>query len=273
MAVTFAEFFPGAHASSVFIEASSLDVFASAGVFRGHKAPGRMPDAARWKHALPFFRDSFALEIFWTIVHEASIRSKDDIPFMAGLACGMKNGSILRMRLIVLAFVLAAATLHAQEAEQRKRMIFPSANAGPQSAAAPAPVTPAGPETPGKPQDPAAVINSFFLALKSGQVDAAYEGLVKNTIISERKDNVKELMESTKKALDSYGPISGYEVVDSLAVGTSLVRQTCISWNQDLPLRWRFYFYRSEGGWKLVDMRVDDGLVELFEEAGRRKKD
>ena len=50
------------------------------------------------------------------------------------------------------------------------------------------------------------------------------------------------------------------------------MRQTCISLNQDLPLRWRFYFYRSEGAWKIVDMRVDDGLVELFEEAGHRQK-
>ena len=95
---------------------------------------------------------------------------------------------------------------------------------------------------------------------------------MKDTIIAERKQNVDDLKESTKKALDHYGPLSGYEVVDTLQVGSSLLRQTCISLNQDLPLRWRFYFYRSEGGWKIVDMRVDDGLVELFEEAGRRQK-
>ncbi len=179
------------------------------------------------------------------------------------------------MRLILVALVFVASALHAQDAEQRKRMIFPSANPEPQPSAAPAHSAPAVAvaEPAGKPLEPGALINSFFLALKSGQVDAAYEGLVKNTIIAERKDNVKELKESTKKALDSYGPISGYEVVDSLSVGTSLVRQTCISLNQDLPLRWRFYFYRSEGVWKIVDMRVDDGLVELFDEAGRRKKD
>jgi hypothetical protein len=46
----------------------------------------------------------------------------------------------------------------------------------------------------------------------------------------------------------------------------------CISLNSDLPLRWRFYFYKSQGAWKLVDLRVDDGLVELFEEAGRARK-
>ncbi len=167
---------------------------------------------------------------------------------------------------------MTATLLHAQESDQRKRMIFPSANPEPQASASPSPASTAAPATGEKHQDPAAVIAAFFYALKAGQVEAAYEGLVKNTIIAERKENVNELKESTKKALDSYGPVSGYEVVDTLQVGSALVRQTCISLNQDLPLRWRFYFYRSEGAWKIVDMRVDDGLVELFEETARRQK-
>jgi hypothetical protein len=42
--------------------------------------------------------------------------------------------------------------------------------------------------------------------------------------------------------------------------------------NEDLPLRWRFYFYRSENKWKLVDLRVDDGIVELFDEVARNRR-
>lgn len=194
-------------------------------------------------------------------------------PLMPGLACRRKNGSILPMRFLVIA-LLATSTLHAQEADQRKRMVFSTTSpaAQPSATASPTPALSSEPAAPAKHPDPAAAIGAFFLALKAGQVDAAYEGLVKNTIIAERKENVNDLKLSTKKALDSYGPVSGYEVVDTLQVGSSLMRQTCISLNQDLPLRWRFYFYHSEGGWKIVDMRVDDGLVELFEEAGQRQK-
>jgi hypothetical protein len=112
----------------------------------------------------------------------------------------------------------------------------------------------------------------FFLALKAGQVNAAYDALVKDTIIAERTQDVTGLKERTKQAIDSYGPISGYEVVDEKVVGASLLRRTCVSLNASLPLRWRFYFYRSEGTWRLVDLRVDDGLVELFEESGRARK-
>ena len=179
------------------------------------------------------------------------------------------------MRFLIIVLLASAATLHAQEADQRKRMIFSTTNPDGRAtdAVSPAPAAPAAPAEPAaKHQDPAAAIGAFFLALKAGQVDAAYEGLVKGTIIAERKQNVDDLKESTKKALDHYGPVSGFEVVDTLQVGTSLMRQTCVSLNQDLPLRWRFYFYRSESGWKIVDMRVDDGLVELFEEAGHRQK-
>lgn len=177
------------------------------------------------------------------------------------------------MRLIVTVLLAAATILHAQDADQRKRLIFSTTTPDGQlpASATPTPAE-AQPEPAAKHPDPAAAIGSFFLALKAGQVDAAYEGLVKNTIIAERKENVNDLKESTKKALDHYGPVAGYEVVDTLQVGTSLMRQTCISLNQDLPLRWRFYFYHSENVWKIVDMRVDDGLVELFEEAGRREK-
>jgi len=176
------------------------------------------------------------------------------------------------MRLIVTVLLAAASILNAQDADQRKRLIFSTTTPDGHPSATATPTAAAQPEPAARHPDPAAAIGAFFLALKAGQVDAAYEGLVKNTIIAERKENVNDLKESTKKALDHYGPVAGYEVVDTLQVGTSLMRQTCISLNQDLPLRWRFYFYRSENAWKIVDMRVDDGLVELFEEAGRREK-
>lgn len=113
---------------------------------------------------------------------------------------------------------------------------------------------------------------AFFLALKAGQVDAAYEGLVRGTIIAEKQDDVNALKARTMQALDNYGAVTGFEVVDTMEVGESLLRLTCLSLNKDLPLRWRFYFYRTTQGWKIVDLRVDDGLVELFEDAARARK-
>lgn len=117
--------------------------------------------------------------------------------------------------------------------------------------------------------DPRDRIDAFFQLLSRDRVEAAYEGLVTGSIIEERKEDVETLKTRTQRALDAYGPIRSYDVLQETAVGSSLRRYTCLSLNEDLPLRWRFYFYRSGPGWKLIDIRVDDGLVELFEELGQ----
>lgn len=169
---------------------------------------------------------------------------------------------------IALYFLLATSALAQQtNSEGGNRLIFLPGAKTPLSNATPTP-----PPAPRRTDTPTQAMEAFFLALKSGQIPAAYDGLVHGTIIADRKEDVAALKEKTMQAIDNYGPISGFEVVDEKTVGQSLQRFTCISLNTDLPLRWRFYFYKSDAGWRLVDLRVDDALVELFEEAGRAKK-
>ena len=171
---------------------------------------------------------------------------------------------ITAMRYVLFLLLASAAASLAQKSDGKERLIFPPGAKEPE--ASPTPTATRNLDT------PAETLDLFFLALKAGQVDAAYEALVKDTIIAERKEDVDSLKKRTKDAIESYGPIVGYELVDEKIVGTSLLRRTCISLNTDLPLRWRFYFYKSEGTWRLVDLRVDDALVELFEESGRARK-
>ncbi len=173
---------------------------------------------------------------------------------------------VASMRFVLFLLLASAVVSPAQKSDDKERLIFqPGAKEPVASSATASP-------TPRKLDAPAEKLDLFFLALKAGQTDAAYEALVANTIIAERKEDVTSLKLRTKEAIESYGPVSGYEIVDEKIVGSSLLRRTCISLNSDLPLRWRFYFYRSEGAWRLVDIRVDDALVELFEESGRSRK-
>jgi hypothetical protein len=170
------------------------------------------------------------------------------------------------MRFVLPILLAAASTVLAQQGEKGGRMVFqPGATEPIMSGQTPTPA----PRSGDKPEE---AMSAFFTALKGNQVDAAYDALVKGTIIADRAEDVSALKTRTKTALDNYGPIAGYEVVDEKIVGTTLLRRTVVSLNSDLPLRWRFYFYKSGGAWKLVDLRVDDALVELFEEAGRAKK-
>jgi len=168
-------------------------------------------------------------------------------------------------RAVLFLSLLGSVSFAQKPDEQKSRLVFPpAAQSGVPAEATPTPAS--------KVEEPLAVVQKFFLAIKANQVEAAYEGLVRGTIIAEKQENVNDLKARTMQALDSYGAVAGFEVVDTMEVGQSLLRYTCISLNQDLPLRWRFYFYRTPPGWKLVDLRVDDGLVELFEDASRTRK-
>lgn len=167
------------------------------------------------------------------------------------------------MRIFLLALLAATVTAAAQKAEKSAQTESGRSLTDPIITGTPAPRPNVSPDQ---------AVEAFFKTLKMGGVDAAYDALVKGTIIADRAEDVTALKSRTKTALDSYGPVAGYETVDEKQVGSSLLRRTCVSLNSDLPLRWRFYFYKSDGVWRLVDLRVDDGLVELFEEAGRAKK-
>ncbi|HEY5792974.1 MAG TPA: hypothetical protein VIS74_06730 [Chthoniobacterales bacterium] len=157
------------------------------------------------------------------------------------------------------ALLLSAA--HAQTPKDAKnRFVFDPGATTPQ--------TPAPPPAPAL--TPPQTLESFFNLLKQEKISPAYDGLVAGTILGERKEDVEALKNKTQQAIDSYGSLSGYEIIDTLTAGKNLLRYTCISLNEDLPLRWRFYFYNGPKGWRLVDLRIDDGLVELFESIKQR---
>lgn len=166
----------------------------------------------------------------------------------------------MKILLLLLAFALPVL---AQTSDSKKRLVFPAT--GNATVATPAP-------TPMKSLSPEEVLRLFFEDLKADKLDAAYQGLVKNTVLSERTGTTDQLKEKTRAALDHFGPVQGYEIVENLQVGDSLFRYTCVSLNEDVPMRWRFYFYRSGTQWKVIDLRVDDGIADLFEEVSRSRR-
>ena len=165
----------------------------------------------------------------------------------------------MRIFSILACFFVVSTAFAQQSGEAKKRLLFSNTSPAPAS-------------TPAANMEPTELLQRFFEALKADKLDAAYEGLAKNTLVASKAENLEQLKKRTRDALDNFGPVKGYEIVDTLEIGNALFRQTCISLNEDLPLRWRFYFYRSENQWKLVDLRVDDGIVELFDEVARNRK-
>ena len=120
---------------------------------------------------------------------------------------------------------------------------------------------------------PAQVAGIFFGLLQKGEVDPGYEGLTKGSKIAERPEELKTLKDKTKEAIKVFGPVIGNELVESKTVGTHLLRRTYLSLNKEFPLRWRFYFYLSDNLWRLIDLRVDDRVTGMFDEADEKKDD
>ena len=174
----------------------------------------------------------------------------------------------LRTSLLVLAVLLLSGPLHAQDKSKKKTLIYqPGAKVpeGTGAQGAPLPtekplVDPTAGDAPDK------FASSFFGLLQKGEVDRAYEMLTKGSKIAERPDELKSLKAKTREAIDVFGAVLAFEMVESKNVGVRLLRRTYLSVGKEFPLRWRFYFYKPDMAWRLIDLRVDDRLPGMFDE-------
>ena len=148
---------------------------------------------------------------------------------------------------------------------QKPPVSAPGAN-GPAKPPASGPVVETGIPPDQEPDSPEKIIARFFSYLQRREVEQAYDQLTRGTKIAERAEDVKTLKSKTKEAITVFGPISGYDSVVKKNVGSRLVSYTVVSLGKEFPLRWRFYFYKPQEVWKLIDLRVDDRLVTMFDE-------
>jgi hypothetical protein len=118
---------------------------------------------------------------------------------------------------------------------------------------------------------PSQIVATFFGSLKEGKIDEGYAMLTKGSKIAEKPEELRQLKAKTREAIEVFGTINGYDFVESRAIGNRLVRATYVSLGKVFPLRWRFYFYKPEDVWRLIDMRVDDKLPGIFDETEEAK--
>jgi hypothetical protein len=160
------------------------------------------------------------------------------------------------------------AAVHAQDKQKNsnepKVLVFPPGTKQPEVMAESAQKSLPGSAS--VPDGIAQMVAVFFDSLQKVQVDQAYSVLTKGSKIAEKPEELKQLKAKTQEAIEVFGAISGYDLVDSKSVGNRLVRATYASHGKVYPLRWRFYFYKPEETWRLIDMRVDDKLSGMFDE-------
>jgi len=182
-----------------------------------------------------------------------------------------------RFSILLIAALASLAPLRAQEKDKDKAkksdpaapqvLVFQPGASQPDGVAKPAERPPGVAGVAGSvPDGVAQLVAAFFASVQRGEVDTAYAMLTKGSKIAEKPEELKQLKAKTLEAIEVFGAINGYDLVESKSVGSRLVRSTYASHGKVYPLRWRFYFYKPEDVWRLIDMRVDDKLSGMFDE-------
>lgn len=104
----------------------------------------------------------------------------------------------------------------------------------------------------------------FFETLVAKDIAKAYQNLLENSSLKNRKDEVDNLKNETERAIRMYGDISAYEPVSSEIASPSYLRVRFITIHPDFPMRWIITFYKSPTrGWMVSNVRFDD-LTNFF---------
>lgn len=108
-------------------------------------------------------------------------------------------------------------------------------------------------------------ISIFFDNLIKKEVDKGFDQLLKNSLIANRKEEVKNLKEQTKRSYDIYGDILSFEFVSGEIVSDSFVRLRYLSLHSNYPMRWVFTYYKSpDKGWLVTNIKFDDASENYF---------
>lgn len=176
--------------------------------------------------------------------------------------------------LLLLPFLVASALAQPariESAPAEKSMPAPAPRKLPNTLPTPTPAPPpVAADLPKRTPDEIAA--TFFDALKKDRVDEAYDTLNAEFALAGGDDQGKAIRAQTQKALDTYGPALGYEMVREEKLGTHLMRRTYVLAGAELPLRWRLYFYNPSDRWRLIDLRIDDAIATWFDDGSRPKE-
>ena len=109
---------------------------------------------------------------------------------------------------------------------------------------------------------------AFFATLKQRNVAEAYKKLLDGSALAaENPELVTKLIESTTRVLALTGSLNGTEIIRVRSAGRSLREVTYLLSGEKRPLRWRFFFYFSQGRWQILDTNIATEASAFFDEA------
>jgi hypothetical protein len=106
-------------------------------------------------------------------------------------------------------------------------------------------------------------LDQFFKLVGEGKVKDGYEALTKG---SKAITNVDLLVDKTETVIKGNGQIADAELLRTTRVGQRLLRISYITHGDIYPMQWNFYCYRSQSGWQVLDITVNNDLYAIFDE-------
>jgi hypothetical protein len=104
----------------------------------------------------------------------------------------------------------------------------------------------------------------FLESLKSSKLDGAVEQLLSNSLWSGKTLEIQALKSQANTIIQAYGPVQGYDLVQSEKLGTSAMRQYYLVRHEKMVTRWEFDLVRTGNGWSCAYFGFDDQVKTWF---------
>jgi len=106
---------------------------------------------------------------------------------------------------------------------------------------------------------PEAPVRLFLSELLAGRMEQAVDGLFAASTTAGQKPGEREnLIAQLNAAVQTYGPIIGFERSGAQASGSMAMRQYYLVQHRDMVVRWEFVLVRTGTGWKVDYFGFDD---------------
>lgn len=110
---------------------------------------------------------------------------------------------------------------------------------------------------------PEQMADTFFAALKAGDPARAYKGLWHGTLMDKQQAQVEFVITQTSVALQTYGPIDGWELISEKIHSESYKERIYLVRADGAPLFFKLKFYRGPHGWMVHQLDFRDKLEAL----------
>lgn len=114
-------------------------------------------------------------------------------------------------------------------------------------------------------------VDTFFKRLSDKAIggDGAVRGLIGNSPLKNRTEEINKLIEQAANLDRNYGVYTGHEEASERAVGKDLIFLRYLYKGERFPVVWHFTFYRPGGNstlgreWTLIGLRFDSKVEVL----------